>query len=208
MISVALQNLGKIRLTPSIIFLLLANVLPIIGVLVFGWSVGSLMLIYWLETLVIGALNIPKMMACEGSPGIKMFLIPFFSFHYGFFCFGHWSFLSEMTGMAEALKDLQWGGPLMWTLISLFISHAFSMIINFFGKKEYAARDVSKQMFFPYGRIFIMHMVIIFGSFLVMALRAPIYALVLLVVLKTLSDLGTHQFEHDNQPHTIFMDET
>jgi len=195
------------RLTPSIIFLLLANLTPIVGVMAFGWNVGSLMLIYWLETLVIGALNIPKMLACHGSFGIKLFLIPFFSFHYGMFCFGHWSFLSEMMGMSDALKDLRWGGPLMWTLLSLFVSHVFSMIINFFGNKEYAGRDISKQMFFPYGRIFIMHMVIIFGSLLVIALGSPIMALILLVALKTLSDLGTHYFEHDDNPHLIFMGE-
>lgn len=47
---------------PSVIFLILVNLVPLAGVFVFGWDVGFLMLIYWIETVVIGLFNIPKIL--------------------------------------------------------------------------------------------------------------------------------------------------
>jgi len=52
----------------SAIALILANFVPVFGVLYWGWSVGSIIALYWAENWVIGALNLPKMwMAKEGS---------------------------------------------------------------------------------------------------------------------------------------------
>ena len=48
----------------------------------------------------------------------------------------------------------------------------------------------------PYGRIILMHVTIIFGGWLVLALGAPVMALVLLIVLKIISDVRAHDKEH------------
>ena len=47
-------------------------------------------------------------------------------------------------------------------------------------------------MFRPYGRIVVLHLTVLLGGFLVMALGAPAAAIVLLVGLKTAIDLGAH----------------
>lgn len=189
------------------LFLVAANLVPLAGVSVFGWSVGNIILLYWIETLIIGVLNVPKMWACKGETGAKVFLTPFFIFHYGFFCFGHWSFLSDIMGMKSAAENFSWGDPIIWATISLLVSHLFSMAVNFFGKKEYLNRDVSAQMFFPYGRIVIMHMVIIFSGMFVMMLGEPIAALIFLIALKTIFDIGAHTIEHDDKAHAVFLND-
>ena len=51
-------------------------------------------------------------------------------------------------------------------------------------------------MMAPYGRIILMHVTIIFGAWLILALGAPILALVLLIVLKIFSDARAHHKEH------------
>ena len=51
-------------------------------------------------------------------------------------------------------------------------------------------------MMAPYGRIILMHVTIIFGGWLILALGAPILALVLLIGLKIVSDARAHHKEH------------
>ena len=47
---------------PSVIFLIVINLIPLIGVVAFGWNVGFLMLIYWMETVIIGLFNFGHVM--------------------------------------------------------------------------------------------------------------------------------------------------
>jgi len=48
----------------------------------------------------------------------------------------------------------------------------------------------------PYKRIVIMHLTVIFGGWLVMALHSALPALVLLILLKAGTDLRAHRREH------------
>lgn len=180
-----------------------ANLIPIFGVFMFGWDVGTILVLYWLESAIIGVLNIPKMWACEGGLGSKLFLTPFFIFHFGGFSIGHAFFLKDMFKMGSTFDSLLSGGPLVWSALTFFISHLFSMLFNFFGKKEYVGRLANEQMFFPYGRIVIMHIVIILGGGLVMAVGQPVVALILLIALKFAFDMAAHTMEHDGKPQHL-----
>ena len=176
--------------------LIAANLVPVFGVLFLGWSVASILVLYWIENVIIGILNVPKMWACQGGIGSKLFTTPFFAFHYGMFCFGHGVFIAEIFDARPEFDSLLTGGPLLWTSASFLFSHLVSMFINFFGKREYENREIGTQMAFPYGRIVVLHIVILFGGFLVELLGAPILALLLLVGLKTVIDLAAHRLEH------------
>ena len=44
-----------------------ANLLPLAGVTLWGWSVFEVLLLYWLESGVVGALNVPKILLAAGS---------------------------------------------------------------------------------------------------------------------------------------------
>ena len=194
----------NVRWTPALIFLVLVNLVPIIGVFAFGWDIATILALYWLETIVIGALNVPKMWACEGGVGGKTFITIFFIVHFGMFCWGHMTFLNSTFKTKPVLDSVWDGGPLSWTVLTLLISHTFSMVTNFFGKREYVGRLPNEQMFFPYGRIVVMHVVIIIGGFLALIIGAPAAALLLLIVLKTGMDIAVHSLEHDGKPmHTM-----
>ena len=50
----------------SVFALIAANVLPIVGVLLWGWDAGALVFLYWTENVVIGFYNILKMAIARG----------------------------------------------------------------------------------------------------------------------------------------------
>lgn len=103
---------------PSSLVLILSNLIPLAGVFLFQWDILAILLLYWTESVIIGVLNVFKMIFCETDnilqgylPQLagpeplpeelvkslprmsvrvfKFILIPFFIVHYGIFCFGH-----------------------------------------------------------------------------------------------------------------------
>src|SRR4051794_13280890 len=67
---------------PSVIALVLANLVPVFGVLVLHWEVFPLMFLFWSENVIVGVFNVLKMLVNQpASPAIwigKLFVIPFF----------------------------------------------------------------------------------------------------------------------------------
>lgn len=185
---------------PSVWFLVLSNVIPLFGTLFLGWNVGLILLIYWVETVIIGLINLPKLLTALGSPnpGLfgRLFFCAFFTVHYGMFNFGHYVFLTEMFDLPPITEQTR-NYALLTAVSGLLLSHLFSMIANWFGRGEFRKTPVGEQMFLPYGRIVVMHMVIIAGGFAVEALGQPLIALILLVVIKTIIDLFSHKVSHE-----------
>jgi len=191
---------------PSVIALILANLVPAFGVLFLHWEVFPLMFLFWSENVIVGAFNVLKMLADQPSfPVIwigKLFIIPFFCVHYGMFCYGHGVFvmglfgggLNHMRGFPHASDfwNVMIENKLGWAILGLAVSHGVSFVTNYIGKGEYQRVGLQQLMNQPYGRIVVMHLAILFGGFLVMALHSPTPALLLLVVLKTAFDLGSH----------------
>jgi hypothetical protein len=205
------QKIGIAELTrPSVATLLIANVLPLFGVLFLGWKIFPLLVLFWLENVIVGVFNVFKMLvASPTSPGqwvAKLGMIPFFCFHYGMFTLVHGIFVFVMFGgilmdspdfptpavVAQVFGDFQIG----WAALALFISHLVSFIFNYIGKGEYKQSKVNDLMAQPYGRVVILHVTIILGGFLIGMFGSPIFALILLLVLKTVIDIQAHLREH------------
>jgi hypothetical protein len=214
------------RFTPAVIALIAMNLLPLIGVFGFGWDAGTIVFLYWLENVVIGLLNIPKILSCRAphpdtppaAPiagrfsvpdlptskrqpiGAAIFLCVFFSFHYGMFCFGHYMFLKttyrQLPAFSEMLSALT-GTVLFWSLLGLTFSHIISMVVNFYGKNEYVGRSPNAQMFMPYSRIVLLHVVIILSGFVALATGQGTATILLLVLFKIGFDLAAHTVEHE-----------
>ena len=181
---------------PSALFLVLMNLVPLAGAYWLGWSAGELIMVYWVETIVIGLFNIPKILTSGmDQAGIGwgcgvLFIAVFFIVHYGLFNYGHYTFIRSIFKAAP---------PDVATVIAaagLSLSHLFSLIVNWFGKKEYVGVQPNEQMFKPYGRVIIMHVVILIGGAISMGMGSPLYALVMLVALKVTFDLWAHARSH------------
>ena len=190
----SLNELKNTKLTLSILFLISANLIPLMGILLWGWSVGAVLLAYWIESAIIGVLNIPRIWATKGSIGNKLFTSLFFTVHYGAFAAAHLVFLVNLFGAGQPLAAITAGGAMMWTAISFFISHFVSLMMRLH-RKEFQDSLPAVQLFAPYSRVIIMHIVVIFGAVLVEFLGSPIFAVVLLVLIKTVIDLAAHMRE-------------
>ena len=95
-----LFSLYRIASAPAAIALLIAsNLLPLVGVLFWGWSLWSILILYWIENGIVGVINVPKMLMARGGgsgesgSGGRLFLTGFFCIHYGIFWIGHGVFV-------------------------------------------------------------------------------------------------------------------
>lgn len=190
---------------PSVWALIGANVLPLLGVVWLGWEVFPLMFLFWLENVIIGGFNVLRMLLAEPGPaGIsiqRLFLVPFFCVHYGMFCLVHGVFVWALFGPAgsvkgpvrpETLREVIVSEHLHWAALALAVSHGFSFLSNYLGRGEYRRARLDQLMAAPYARVVVLHVVLLAGGFLTQAAGSPLWALLLLVVLKTGTDLWAH----------------
>jgi len=185
----------------SSVALILANLIPLAGVLLAAWNIGEIMLLFWAESAIIGYYNLLKMW--KVGRWSLLFFGPFFVGHYGAFMAVHLLFIyalfgGEFLGETE-VTQLQVFNDLLtlWpALLGLTISHGISYYRNFVRAGEFKGRTISTQMHEPYRRIIIMHMTLIFGGFLVLSLGTGLAALALLLSLKIAADLRAHLKQH------------
>lgn len=205
-----MKFLGQIAVSdwqrPSTLALLLANLVPVFGVLFLGWEVFPLMFLFWSENVIVGAFNVLKMLVANPESGMawagKLFFIPFFCVHYGMFTFVHGVFVVGLFGGGfrhgapfpgeslfwQTMQEYHLGG----VILGLAVSHAISFATNYLGRGEYLRASLPQLMQQPYGRVVILHLAILGGGFLLMAFRSPTVGLLLLVVLKIVLDLRSH----------------
>lgn len=195
----------------SIWVLVVANLVPVWGVLILGWEVFPLVLLFWLENVTIGILNVARMLCADpadtASWAAKLFFIPFFCFHYGMFTGVHGIFVFALFGgkgyhvnsplqtldaAQHAVAEYGLGLP----VLVLAGSHLFSFVWNYLRGGEYRSASLQELMGKPYSRVVVLHLGIIAGGFIIMALHSPLWALLLLVGLKIAFDVRAHQREH------------
>ncbi len=52
----------------ALVALIVANAIPLFGVVFLGWNVWTILVIYWLENGIVGVFNVLKMPRAEGRP--------------------------------------------------------------------------------------------------------------------------------------------
>ena len=136
----------------------------------------------------------------------KATMIPFFVVHYGLFWLVHGVFVLTLPmfagfGADIGLSDLGAGGSadplgILIVLVGLVISHGLSFSLNYIRRGEYRRATVAGQMFAPYGRLVVLHLTILFGGIAIASTGAPVAAILILVAVKIVMDLGFHLAEH------------
>ena len=190
--------------------LIAANLIPVAGVLLWGWDVGHIVLVYWAETVIIGAINVLRIAAAEperiisgerqGSgikarelPIVKAALVGFFVTHFGGFC------IAEAQALAFLFHVDLWRGlqnpALAIAALALLASHLISFRVNYLNGGEYRRVNMAILMTRPYGRIFVLHLVLFLGGAAVQLLKAPALAMAIFVGLKIAIDYHMHQQE-------------
>ena len=197
--------------------LVAVNLIPLAGVAWFGWSLGSILVLYWIENGVIGLVNIPRIALAAGPPteprigpfrvraggpsllgSSRAAMIAGFVTSYGLFWLVHGIFVFTLFvspgaatpfGANETANGLDWSDVALGA-IGLAAYHVVSFIYWDLYRREYLTISPQAQVYAPYPRLIALHLTIILGAFLIIETGQPIAALALLVLLKTGFDLA------------------
>jgi hypothetical protein len=186
--------------TVVITALVALNLVPLVGVLGWGWQSFDLIFLYWMENVVVGAFTLARMVVRPyGHPlelVFPLFIAPFFAFHYGAFCWGHGTFVVSLFGpegldgfdLAPTVLQVLAAPTMLFALVALAFIQALDWIRDV-RDRGFGADSVKKLMISPYRRIVVLHVTIIAAGFALAALDEPLAGLVMLVLIKTWSDI-------------------
>lgn len=197
--------------------LVAGNFVSLVGAGLFGWRAVDLVTLYWIENIVIGLLNIPRMLLAAPEDALPVTSSErildnarkalFFSIHYGLFCAVHALILVEF--FAPGGDDDSWSAlaPLLtammtdrWVVggvVALAASHLFSFFVNYLGRREYQRVDASTLMGLPYRRVFVLQIFGIVGGALLQYVNENLVLIALFILVKTAIDWHVHRREHD-----------
>ena len=201
----------------AIAALVAANLVPLLGVLFLGWDIGMILTVYWIENGIVGVINVAKMARAAGDPArvewpSRAYAMLAFAGNYGAFWLVHGILVGGIAGLARGgggggvVGTGAFQGPggipfgaagldplaLGLTALALTLSHGVSYFVNFIGRGEYRSVTVEAQSNAPYGRMLVLHVTIVVGSFAMVAAHAPAGLIVVMVVLKIVLDLAFH----------------
>lgn len=190
------------NLRVSIALLVLANLIPVAGVLLWDWDVFFLLLLFWCENVIIGFFGIAKIALSGGG----LFLPLFFCVHYGGFMFGHvmvlFGLFADNSNASEAITEpeqlwMLFVLPSYWVpLLALLVSHGWSFVNNFVLSDERQSLVPMQAMSVPYKRMVVTHVALIAGGFVLTASNQPMFGLLLLLAMKIGLDVMFHRKEH------------
>ena len=175
----------------QLIGIVAVNLVPLAGVLWFGWSVFEVIFLYWFENVAIAISHFMKMRMCAktNSDPQGRETANFFLMHYGIFTTVHGVFILTLFGVvANGLANYRGGLPgpvfmiMAWQFVSLFIDAALTA--------RFKGQRATDMLFEPYPRMLALHVTIIAGGWFISEAGSPIWALVLLVALKTVGEVA------------------
>lgn len=169
--------------------ILLWNAVALLPVCFGNWSLFALVALFWFENVVIGLVQWWKIRGVERALERPPVLSDsrFFALHYGAFTIAHGVFLGVVFGLAfpGALAGSESGW--WWAALSVAALHAWEA---YTARGATQAVDTMRLSMAPYGRVVVLHLVILGGAgLLVMQDAQPGTALAGLVLLKVAVEL-------------------
>jgi len=173
--------------------------------LVEGWQIVDVMLVYWVQSVIIGYYNYHRIMDLkefstknfrmnnkrpDPTPETKKSLARFFALHYGIF---HAAYLGFILGRESGAIGLSSIG-IVACIVAFVLNHRYSYQYN---KERDSQRvpNIGTIMLFPYARIVPMHITIAIAA---SQTGGSPKTLFIFLVLKTVADIIMHMIEHAN----------
>jgi hypothetical protein len=184
----AMTKKSRVKLT--LFTIIVSNLLPVFGILFLGWSMGSVMILYVIENVIVGFFTVLKMVFVRvdlRSVVGKLTLIPFFCVHFGGFCVGHAALVIALFG-PKPPQSWHWQtllSELSIPILGMFISYSIYFVQHYLRNGAYKYATLYQLMYEPYPRLMLLHFGLIVSGFLVVLLGSPIWAVLMIVGLKT-----------------------
>jgi hypothetical protein len=180
--------------TSAIISLVLANAVPLAGVLLLGWNVFSILVIYWVETGIVVGCGVVKLLQERrlDPKGLGLPLaatVGFMGVHYLFLYIGG-IFMSEIHSARTLLEPLT-DRPSIWSSVALILAsriHSMGIVPRRPGMQLQGGEDLFVRLLVP--RIMIQGMMILMAFGLgLLGYQHYFLAIAALVIVKTTMDL-------------------
>jgi hypothetical protein len=203
----SLPDPQRVLRDPAALATLAVNLLPLFGVIAWGWNLSVLVVLYWIENVILGVAALGKIIASGFAInpivgiGTAGFMGPFFVVHYGMFCAVHGIFVLALFGntfpdqgftpdqLPQMVLQSANMAPNMIYVVGAFAALKAGLLLWWLIRGDAARSSPSAEMGAPYGRIIFMHFAIFAGAFAMMGLGQPLLGVAALVVLKTVIDV-------------------
>ena len=183
------STLIKLRLNTADWILIIANMLPVYGVLFKGWNAREVFLVYCLETVIIGLFTLLKLGIATVyrkkdwwyNQGTKKLVhgtvfILFFLLHYGLFILVQMTLFLNITSISNNVnpsifqfifQPFRFLGTESWLMLSVFLfGYGYENLTRFILDNEYRTKPFMRIMFEPYMRIFVQQFIVLLGAFI------------------------------------------
>jgi len=209
---------ARLLTQPAALILLAANAVPILGVLLWKWDAFLLLVLYWMETAVIGFWTLWLIgKACDRTIGpfsegkTAAGMVGFLTLHAGMFMAVHFVFLwtlfsgewkAQVHNVVQFIGVIVIGQGLWLALLVLFVARGIEPMLLVYGPKWYRRKRLPDKVPNPwnregvlyalYARIIVMQIAIIASGFIIEYFggASAVAPLILLIVFKTAIDLG------------------
>ncbi len=205
----------------------ITTVIVILGLLFFNWDGKSVLLAYMLETIIIGAIHIAKMLVAGVSNLVRLgktpkimrlisitFTIVFFCIHYSIFVFVQLSMMLEVLDIKEVSSAGLFSFDFMALLqlpgmteiyLALLLANIYYAVKNYFLPRKFIGADLNVMMFQPYIRVVIQQFLVIMGGFIILMTDAVYIVAIALVVVRTFVDLVGIAISNNREISSAFV---
>lgn len=202
----------------AIVSLLLVNLFPLAGVILFEWNLHTLIRVYWVENVVVGMATLAKMGLAKrvGPVGkTKLYKVLLFTAFYGTFWILHGTILSRVVFSTPQDGLFSIDFLFAGTVMAFVVSHGIAIKFAHWDAREHEKVTAFEQMLLPFVRVGPTHAVLILAALVLgfspaipltsgentiilipyLELTPPL--LIAVVALKVALDLTFHLLEHD-----------
>src|SRR6266545_3735035 len=200
---------------------LIGNLIPLYGVLYWQWDTFQLLMLYWMETAIIAGWTLLRLARLSDSergeitvngrprPATEFMLVGFFAMHAGLFIFVHlvllwaffsWDWLKKVRGVGSFFFELFMANYVWVALLFMNVASGVSFLVDSAEPRRRSAGTGGKATdpVFSivgglYALIVIMQVAIIFGA-VISGMARSLAPLAIVIVLKTLVDVGGSHF--------------
>ncbi|HQJ57471.1 MAG TPA: DUF6498-containing protein [Candidatus Pacearchaeota archaeon] len=207
------------RLSSSEIFLIVANLAPILGIFFFDWSLFSVLIAYWVETGVVFLYALAKRIYTVRNSKRKEdrseALASIFTAvaAYGSFIIIHFALILDLAypGINNTLSGVfkEYINEIGLMIVVFFISHGQSFYINFIKNRESEKIEVKELLFDDIknvlNRFLLMQLIVLAGFYLLEFTNGSIYLYAIFIFAKIVVDLNAHRRKHELESYKSFI---
>ena len=202
---------------------IVGNAIPLVGVVTYGIDLHALLVVYWIEAGVIGAVTTAKIRHANGTDDVER--LP--NWEYSPFGSGESRTVRSLVGRPNAAIRNEFLATYvgMWLILGLFVIalpgeyatldagspgvvvgaavsisayHVLSYRVHYLGDEEYERKGPVTLLVEPFPHVFVLLITFVCSGIAITLVGSPVGLLVVLVAAKTYYDIRAHRREHSD----------